>query len=174
MSTATAKLFNIFTGGGGGSSNSSNSSTGNSSLNSTVSNDTSDGTSLLLKAPSQTDIKYFNEPGILQTSSIILYDQLNETTSNIKQVKKAKKKVTFPEDGKIIKDYSEPPKLGWTPGTFSTVDLLESYLKSCERHKCKPLNKLIPHLKALQDLDCANGEKVNVLNLKRNFTIHLN
>jgi predicted DNA-binding antitoxin AbrB/MazE fold protein len=44
--------------------------------------------------------------------------------------------------------------------------LLESYCKACEKHKCKPLNKLLPLLKALQDVDCKNGEKVNVLSLK--------
>lgn len=79
---------------------------------------------------------------------------------------KVKKKVRFPEDDKIIKDFSEAPKRGWQPGSYPTSDLLDAYVKSCERHKCKPLAKLLPHLKALQDLDCTNGEKVNVLNLK--------
>ena len=90
------------------------------------------------------------------------------TTTTTTTTTRLKKKVTFPEDEKIIKDYSEPPKRGWAPGMFSTTDLLTAYLKSCDRHKCKPLNKLMPQLKALQDLDCANGEKVNVLNLKSN------
>ncbi len=162
MASKTAKLLTIFTGG----------ALSNSETNS---NNNNNNGSLILKAPQQNEIKFFNETGILQldnnnTSNDILFYS-NQTTSNINKkqttnINKIKKKVTFPEDDKIIKDYSDPPKNGWIPGTFSTVDLLEAYLKSCDRHKCKPLNKLIPHLKALQDLDCANGEKVNVLNLK--------
>lgn len=166
MSTATAKLLTIFTGG-------SINNTINLDHTNSVSDSNHNG-SLVLRAPQQNEIKYFNETGILQLNRDSYLDQHSDNKIK-KSNNKVKKKVTFPEDGKIIKDYSEPPKHGWTPGTFSTVDLLESYLKSCERHKCKPLNKLIPHLKALQDLDCANGEKVNVLNLKsmlkKNFSI---
>ena len=139
---------------------------------------------LILKAPQPRDIKYFNEqpssPNAEQ--SVIIFQRVDAAhiqsvlpnaaavaliKSNLKpKLTPVKKKVTFPDDDKIIKDFSAPPKRGWTPGVFSTHDLLESYLKSCERHKCKSLNKLLPQLKALQDLDCSNGEKVNVLNLK--------
>lgn len=80
-----------------------------------------------------------------------------------------KKKVKFPEDDRIVGGYSLPPQVGWMPGLYSTGDLLDSYMKSCERNKCRPLAKLVQQLKALQDLDCANGEKVNVLNLKSNL-----
>lgn len=100
--------------------------------------------------------------GIKHSKSLLL-------NSQNKQANRTKKKVTFPEDDKIIKDYSDPPKRGWMPGLHSTSDLLQAYLKSCDRHKCKPLAKLMPQLKALQDLDCVNGEKVNVLNLKSRF-----
>ena len=100
--------------------------------------------------------------GIKHSKSLLLNNQN-------KQANRTKKKVTFPEDDKIIKDYSDPPKRGWMPGLHSTSDLLQAYLKSCDRHKCKPLAKLMPQLKALQDLDCVNGEKVNVLNLKSRF-----
>ena len=154
------------------------------------------GGPLILKAPQLNQVLFFNEvdpenasPPTL--SPLVFYQQelmrnnapvlksalANTATNNIETGDQApttttttrlKKKVTFPEDEKIIKDYSEPPKRGWAPGMFSTTDLLTAYLKSCDRHKCKPLNKLMPQLKALQDLDCANGEKVNVLNLKSN------
>jgi hypothetical protein len=85
---------------------------------------------------------------------------------NLSKLNKTKKKVRFPTDDKIIKDYSEPPKRGWMPGSYPTSDLLESYLRSCDKHKCKPLNRLLPQLKALQDIDCQNGQKINSLNLK--------
>lgn len=108
----------------------------------------------------------------IHDSSIILTPVMAHASSvpltPIIKKNRSKKKVTFPDDEKIIKDYSEPPKRGWQPGSFSTSDLLDAYVKSCERHKCKPLNKLTHQLKALQDLDCSNGEKVNVLNLKSN------
>jgi hypothetical protein len=97
------------------------------------------------------------------------------TTSNIlspaKKLNRVKKKVTFPDDDRIILGFSNPPKTGWMPGVYSTSDLLDAYIRSCDRHKCKPLAKLMPQLKALQDLDCANGEKVNVLNLKSLYPI---
>lgn len=88
-------------------------------------------------------------------------------------IMKHKKFVRFPEDDKIIKDYSEAPKRGWMPGKHSTNDLLDAYIRSCDRHKSKPLSKLMQQLKALQDLDCVNGEKVNVLNLKSNLALLL-
>jgi hypothetical protein len=125
----------------------------------------------------------FYQQELLRNNAPVLKSALANTANNIEintssdqaamtttatTTTRLKKKVTFPEDEKIIKDYSEPPKRGWAPGMFSTTDLLTAYLKSCDRHKCKPLNKLMPQLKALQDLDCANGEKVNVLNLKSN------
>ena len=136
--------------------------------------------SLILKAPQLNQVLFFNEydhensPSTLSPLAYYQQDLLrnNAPSVTIKSAiatnnqAKVKKKVTFPEDEKIIKDYSEPPKRGWTPGLYSTSDLLHSYLRSCDRHKCKPLNRLMPQLKALQDLDCANGEKVNVLNLK--------
>lgn len=118
--------------------------------------------SLILQAPQQNDILFFNENGYLET---------NRVGKKIKSSLKtnwntSKKQVKFPEDKKIIKDYSEAPKTGWIPGRYSTNDLFESYLKSCDRHKTRPLNRLIPQLKALQEIECLNGEKVNVLNLK--------
>jgi hypothetical protein len=102
----------------------------------------------------------------------------SSTTTNIpslllspaKKLNRVKKKVKFPDDEKIIHGYSNPPKTGWMPGVYSTSDLLDAYIRSCDRHKCKTLPKLMPQLKALQDLDCANGEKVNVLNLKSKGT----
>lgn len=80
------------------------------------------------------------------------------------------KRVRFPEDGDM-RQYSEAPKRGWHPGKHSTSDLLDAYIRACDKHKCKPLAKLVQQLKALQDLDCANGEKVNVLNLKSKANI---
>lgn len=147
----------------------------------------SDDRPMILKAPQARDIKFFDEtpPGAttpvslidktaansnggsrVHDSSIILTPLLATASEASFAKPKVKKKVRFPEDDKIIKDYSEAPKRGWQPGSYPTSDLLDAYVKSCERHKCKPLAKLLPHLKALQDLDCTNGEKVNVLNLK--------
>ena len=80
------------------------------------------------------------------------------------------KRVRFPEEGDM-RQYSEAPKRGWHPGKHSTSDLLDAYIRACDKHKCKPLAKLVQQLKALQDLDCANGEKVNVLNLKSKANI---
>ena len=169
----------------------SSNSTGNTtrSSESTATNNANGNGSIILKAPQLNQVLFFNEPELSSSPSpptlspMAYYQQdmllrnspsiksaLNTSSSSSSASKqngtKSKKKVTFPEDGKIIKDYSEPPKRGWTPGLHSTSDLFPAYLRSCERHKCKPLNKLLPQLKALQDLDCANGEKVNVLNLK--------
>ena len=133
---------------------------------------------LILRAPQLKDIRFFNETGIVDSSSRLAQTKpspsplkivtpiINDPAKKSKEKVKAKKSVKFPDDEKIIKDYSEPPKRGWIPGSYSTYDLLDAYSKSCERHKCKPLNRLTLQLKALQDLDCANGEKVNVLNLK--------
>jgi hypothetical protein len=162
-------------------------------INSSNSNANSNGQhvnnngSLILKAPALNQVLFFNEidsenasPPTLSPLAYYQQELLRNNTPPLKsaltttnggedseqRVKKVKKRVTFPDDEKIIKDYSEPPKRGWMPGMYSTSDLLTAYLKSCDRHKCKPLNKLMPQLKALQDLDCANGEKVNVLNLK--------
>ena len=145
---------------------------------------------LILQAPNLNDVLFFNETGLavnnsyLQTYASSQQSQSPSTTPStppqpikqnnltptpiilkVNRPNRAKKKVTFPEDEKI-KNCSDPPKRGWIPGMYSTSDLVDSYLKSCERHKCKPLNKLLPQLKALQDIDCSNGEKVNVLNLK--------
>lgn len=118
--------------------------------------------SLILQAPQKKDILFFNENGFVQTDS-----KVKKIKSNLKSNSNScKKQVKFPDDENIIKDYSEAPKTGWIPGKYSTFDLLESYLKSCDRHKTKPLNRLIPQLKALQEIECMNGEKVNVLNLK--------
>ncbi|CAF0948070.1 unnamed protein product [Brachionus calyciflorus] len=117
---------------------------------------------LILQAPQPNDILFFNENGFLNSNQSI-----KQKKSNLKSLNYSiKKQVKFPEGDGIIKDYSEAPKRGWIPGKYPTSDLLESYLKSCDRHKTKPLNRLIPQLKALQDIDCTNGEKVNVLNLK--------
>ncbi len=159
----------------------------------TTADATNNGGSIILKAPQMNQVLFFNEPELsssptpptlsplayyqqdlqlrnsIKSSTIksALANNSSNTTTKLNAANtKVKKKVTFPEDGKIIKDYSEPPKRGWMPGLYSTSDLFPSYLRSCERHRCKPLNKLMPQLKALQDLDCANGEKVNVLNLK--------
>lgn len=173
MSTVTAKLLTSIFSSGNSISNTASTTTTNSdsSTHSTNSHSLLNG-SLVLKAPAHNDIKFFNENdtqiilfGHEQSPDLFETAKRSQLTNKKSLINKVKKKVTFPDDGKIIKDYSDPPK-PWSPGSFSTVDLLESYLKSCDRHKCKPLNKLIPHLKALQDLDCANGEKVNVLNLK--------
>lgn len=131
---------------------------------------------LVLKAPQPNEIKFFNEPAPVELSHTSLTESMIyikdahvsegviTESENIESKSKKKKKVTFPEN--VIKDYSEPPKIGWQPGSYPTSDLLESYLKSCERHKCKSIGKLLQQLKALQDLDCSNGEKVNYLNLK--------
>ena len=146
----------------------------------------SDDRPMILRAPQAKDIKFFDETPLGATTPVSLIDKtaansnnnrvhdssiilspLLATASDASFAKpKVKKKVRFPEDDKIIKDFSEAPKRGWQPGSYPTSDLLDAYVKSCERHKCKPLTKLLPHLKALQDLDCTNGEKVNVLNLK--------
>ena len=77
------------------------------------------------------------------------------------------KRVRFPDDTNL-KEFSDAPKRGWHPGKHSTSDLLDAYIRACDKNKCKPLGKLMQQLKALQDLDCANGEKVNVLNMKSN------
>ncbi len=125
---------------------------------------------LVLKAPQPSDIKFFNEPAPLTDSNIPINTTTTTATtiqsrlSNKSKTNKKKKNVHFPEN--IIKDYSEPPRLGWVPGSFSTSDLVEAYLNSCDRQKCKTIQKLVQQLKALQDLDCSNGEKVNYLNLK--------
>jgi hypothetical protein len=174
MSTVTAKILTSIFSSGTNTLTTTSTAASSENTNNTANIYTNNNNgSLVLKAPPENDIKFFDE----NDTPFILYgnEQSHETKNRSQIVNtktpsyKVKKKVTFPEDDKIIKDYSEPPKQGWTPGSFSTVDLLESYLKSCDRHKCKPLNKLIPHLKALQDIDCANGEKVNVLNLKSKF-----
>lgn len=140
-----------------------------SSVNQTQSQ--SSTSSLILQAPQAKDILFFNENGFIQKED---YSTTPSTTTNRKSNLKlnrnstlnSKKSVKFPDDEKIIKDYSEAPKRGWIPGKHSTNDLLDAYIRSCDRHKSKSLSKLMPQLKALQDLDCANGEKVNVLNLK--------
>jgi hypothetical protein len=131
---------------------------------------------LILQAPQPQDILYFNET----TASLSPAAAADSTGTNgatkprpiVKKpnnfLLKRKKFVRFPEDEKIIKDYSEAPKRGWMPGKHSTNDLLDAYIRSCDRHRSKPLAKLMQQLKVLQDLDCANGEKVNVLNLKSN------
>ncbi len=121
---------------------------------------------LVLKAPQPSEIKFFNEPPppsepYPPTSTTT---SIHSSLSTKLKANKKKKTVHFPEN--IIKDYSEPPKLGWVPGSFPTSDLVDAYLNSCDRHKCKPIQKLVQQLKALQDLDCSNGEKVNYLNLK--------
>ncbi len=103
------------------------------------------------------------EPLLDTYQSQISQDSFKNAESIVEYFEKKKKRVSFPDD--IIKDYSDPPKK-WKPGEYSTVDLLESYCKSCEKQKCKPSTKLTQQLKALQDLDGINGEKVNVLNLK--------
>ncbi len=90
-------------------------------------------------------------------------DSFKQSASIVDYFEKKKKRVSFPNDP--IKDYSDPPKK-WKPGEYSTADLLESYCKACDKQKCKPSAKLTQQLKALQDLDGINGEKVNVLNLK--------
>jgi hypothetical protein len=192
----------------------SKSSHSSNNTNSNNTNNTNSSDTLILKAPQQKDIIFFNENGfasqlfsfftsgsnsnnninstpnssasgsnlnpVLQESKNLNLNKNNNNNNNstsniqlnsrllspIKKLNRAKKKVKFPEDDRIIHGYSDPPKVGWTPGLYPTSDLLDSYIKSCERHKSKPLNKLLPQLKALQDLDCANGEKVNVLNLK--------
>jgi hypothetical protein len=94
---------------------------------------------------------------------LISQDSYKQSESIVEYFEKKKKRVSFPDE--LIKDYSDPPKK-WKPGAYSTVDLLESYCKACEKQKCKPSAKLTQQLKALQDLDGINGEKVNVLNLK--------
>ena len=148
---------------------------------------------MILKAPHTDEIKFFNEPpngefpACIQLSESIVFvrdapeqmfeeDALNlsppSVTTSFKGSRlkklgalvKPKKSVTFPEN--VVRDYSAPPRLGWVPGTYPTSDLLEAYLRSCERHKCRSIQKLVLQLKALQDLDCSNGEKVNYLNLK--------
>jgi hypothetical protein len=91
---------------------------------------------------------------------------LNNHNNLTNDKKKHKKSVRFPDE--IIKDYSEPPKK-WIHGLHSTSDLLDSYCNSCEKYKCKPIGKLVQQLRALQDVDGINGEKVNVLNLKSNY-----
>ena len=131
------------------------------SNSSTVSSSSS--TSVATNASSDTTSTTTATTTNIASSSIHLNSSL---LSPVKKLNRVKKKVKFPEDGRIIHGYSNPPKLGWTPGMYSTSDLLDAYTKSCDRHKSRPLAKLIPQLKALQDLDCANGEKVNVLNLK--------
>lgn len=73
-----------------------------------------------------------------------------------------KKRVKFPDE--LIQGYSDPPRR-WNPGEYSTFDLLASYLKACSEQKTKPMQKLVHQLRALQDLQGINGEKVNVLNL---------
>ena len=119
---------------------------------------------LILQAPQPNDILFFNENGFTNLN------QKSQKKSNLKSLNyTSKKNVKFPDDENIIKDYSAAPKRGWIPGKYSTNDLLESYIKSCERHRTKALAKLIPQLKALQDIECSNGEKVNVLNLKSKF-----
>lgn len=148
--------------------------------------------SLILKAPKPNDIKFFNEepspnhpnnahneltesivfvpkdePPPVDTTSTTIPTVQSFKTSRLKKPGgsvKPKRSVKFPEN--VVKDYSEPPKLGWIPGSYPTSDLLEAYMRSCERHKCKSIQKLVLQLKALQDIDCSNGEKVNYLNLK--------
>lgn len=145
--------------------------------------------SLILKAPKPNDIKFFNEeppshsPNAHNelTESVVIVPKVEPSpvtttpevasqsfkTSRLKKaggVPKPKRSVKFPEN--VIKDYSEPPKQGWIPGSYPTSDLLEAYMRSCERHKSKSIQKLVLQLKALQDIDCSNGEKVNYLNLK--------
>lgn len=131
---------------------------------------------LVMKAPKSNDITFFNEappPLAAAAAADLIADDTeetvyiksdSETVPVPKKPKKIKKKVSFPEN--VIKDYSDPPRLGWIPGSYPTSDLVEAYMKSCEIHKCKSLGKLVQQLKALQDIDCSNGEKVNVLNLK--------
>lgn len=132
---------------------------------------------LILKAPKPDEIKFFNEepPPITHnelTESVVIVDESTSASSSSKTSRlkkpggftKPKRSVTFPEN--VIKDYSEPPKLGWIPGSYPTNDLLEAYMKSCERHKCKSIQNLVTQLKAFQGLDCSNGEKVNFLDLR--------
>lgn len=78
----------------------------------------------------------------------------------------SKKRVKFPDE--LVLGYSDPPRR-WSPGEYSTFDLLASYLKACSEQKTKPLNKLVHQLRALQDLQGINGEKVNVLNIISEF-----
>jgi hypothetical protein len=107
-----------------------------------------------------------NESSLVKQIDSLNNQNIRQNIKNSKSKKKVKikKQVRFPEN--IIKDYSLPPKKGWIPGFYSTNDLVDAYIKSCQQHKCRQLVKLMPQLKALQDLDCSNGEKVNVLNLK--------
>ena len=55
------------------------------------------------------------------TTEIILINENANNNNNSLDLEdnvivvKAKKRVTFPEDGRIIKDYSDPPKR-WIPG----------------------------------------------------------
>ena len=156
---------------------------------------------LILQAPQPSDILFFNESLFDSTSSPMMLNssssakQLHQTSNSPQTppsqqyprpiVKKSAsaisitgsaagssggKRVRFPEDGDM-RQYSEAPKRGWHPGKHSTSDLLDAYIRACDKHKCKPLAKLVQQLKALQDLDCANGEKVNVLNLKSKANI---
>jgi protein phosphatase 1 regulatory subunit 37 len=158
--------------------NSTNNATNNSFKTPTTTNSVINGSNnqtntsnnadpLILQAPKLSEIKFFDEDlGQTIANKQILNTILVVPSANREQTPRKRKTVRFPDDEKIIKDYSEPPKHGWIPGLHSTSDLLEAYLKSCQSHKTKTLAKLIPQLKALQDLECSNGEKVNVLNLK--------
>lgn len=109
------------------------------------------------------DTAVVSADAVTESNQLAANIEISLDTDNV--IVKQKKRVKFPEDEKLIKDFSEPPKR-WVPGTYSTNDLLDSYCKACEKQKCKPLNRLLPQLKALQEIDCVNGEKVNVLNLK--------
>lgn len=136
---------------------------------------------LILQAPQPSDILFFNENridpmvmmGVRAGSAGVAASPLprpivkkSASASSMSLSSGGGKRVRFPEDSSIIKDYSEAPKKGWHPGKHSTSDLLDAYIRACDKQKSKPLARLTQQLKALQDLDCANGEKVNVLNLK--------
>ncbi|XP_052766356.1 protein phosphatase 1 regulatory subunit 37-like [Mya arenaria] len=84
----------------------------------------------------------------------------DQNLSNLE--KKDKRKVSFPVDSKIVKDFLEPPDPWKNVPEWRTEDLIKAYKTSCERHGTKPLSKILKQLGGIENV----GERYEILSLK--------
>ncbi|CAK8694768.1 uncharacterized protein LOC143446242 [Clavelina lepadiformis] len=78
-------------------------------------------------------------------------DGISSILSREYKMKNASRRVSFPEDDKIISGYGEPRNPWAHAKSTSTEELIQAYTQSCQQWGVKPITKLLVQLQEIRD-----------------------